>query len=66
MLHLPLYTRSATGTRMKAVKQIGVVVLSFACGDGLAHRDPLFLVRGGILKASRNRTRERNKALIIP
>jgi hypothetical protein len=28
MLHLPLYTRSATGTRMKAVKQIGVVVLS--------------------------------------
>jgi hypothetical protein len=28
MLHLPLYTRSAPGTCMKAVKQIGVVVLS--------------------------------------
>jgi hypothetical protein len=28
MTHSPLYTRSATGTRMKAVKQIGVVILS--------------------------------------
>lgn len=28
MLHSPLYTRMATATRMKALKQIGVVILS--------------------------------------